>query len=440
MTDRSPRSQDVLAQAGPDATPFRLNLEQQRKRAKELHRALRAGDAAAWARFRACHPSGGRPVAAAEPVRLSEAQLVVARELGVPSWPKLKAHILAMQAAREAIVPGAPAPDREMATLHIRCGGDLRSSLRAAGFRGDFLEYADPLCQGPLGADADWIGTRASFLSQAYGAFLDRSPAQITANLERIESELDAAGRRYDRVVLWFEHDSYDQLILARCLARFAKRPPARLELVSADHYPGSVRFLGLGQLPPEALRLLWEARRPVSEAQRRAGWRVWDLLCAPDPTALASAAAEGIAELPFMARAIRRHCRELPGLEHGLSLTQQLVLHRLAKGTCSIETLFREVALELDPLPWLGDVMFMHIVEDMKQVRRPVFTARCQGEGQDGRNEALTLTELGRRVLAGEVDWQSLPPSPRVVGGVRIPAAPACWRWDAGTAMPVMT
>ncbi len=69
-------------------------------------------------------------------------------------------------------------------------------------------------------------------------------------------------------MVAWFEHDSYDQLILARCLAQFAETPPSRLELVTLDQYTGAMRFIGLGQLPPEALRLLWEKRTPVSTEQ----------------------------------------------------------------------------------------------------------------------------------------------------------------------------
>jgi hypothetical protein len=59
------------------------SLEQLRKQAKDLLRAVRAGDPDALARVAA---SGPRP---GEPLRLSGAQLVVAREHGFPSWPRL---------------------------------------------------------------------------------------------------------------------------------------------------------------------------------------------------------------------------------------------------------------------------------------------------------------------------------------------------------------
>ena len=65
----------------------RINLEQQRKRAKELLKALKAGDNEALLRISRWLPPRS------EALRLAEAQLVIAREAGFSSWPKLKAHI-----------------------------------------------------------------------------------------------------------------------------------------------------------------------------------------------------------------------------------------------------------------------------------------------------------------------------------------------------------
>ena len=66
--------------------PVAASIEQLRNQAKDLLRAVRAGDLAAAERVRAVHPDAG------EPVKLSDAQLVIARELGFPSWPRLKAY------------------------------------------------------------------------------------------------------------------------------------------------------------------------------------------------------------------------------------------------------------------------------------------------------------------------------------------------------------
>ncbi len=67
--------------------PASPSLEQLRRQAKDLLRAHRAGDEAARARVAAVHP---RPQ---EPLKLSGAQLVIAREHGFPSWPRLRAYV-----------------------------------------------------------------------------------------------------------------------------------------------------------------------------------------------------------------------------------------------------------------------------------------------------------------------------------------------------------
>jgi ankyrin repeat protein len=68
--------------------PAAPSLEQLRNRARDLQRAHRAGDAEARARV-AQHHLG--PVAA--PLKLSTAQLVVAREHNFSSWPRLRAYV-----------------------------------------------------------------------------------------------------------------------------------------------------------------------------------------------------------------------------------------------------------------------------------------------------------------------------------------------------------
>jgi hypothetical protein len=411
---------------------FRLDLEQQRKRAKELRRAFVAGDEAAVHRFRRHHPAlwnGGERIL--RPARLSDAQLVIAREIGLPSWPRLNAHIQAMRGMQERIAHGAAAPDADLRTLHVRCGSDIRSRLAEAGFVGDFLEYSDALCQGPIIDDPAWIDRRADFLASAYGPGVGRTREEIAVGLAHAEAELQVAALRYDRVVLWFEYDGYDQINLSRCLAQFAETPPRRLEMVTLEHYPGAIRFIGLGQLPPEALRLLWDKRQIVTQLQAQAGRTAWTLLRQPDPTLLATAVAAGFPELPYLARALRRHCQELPWIGDGLSLTQRLILEVLAEQPRTIGQVFRDLMHERDKLPFLTDLMLADFVKAMKCVSEPVFTGAFDAEDRRWFRERLTITPLGRAVLAGEVDWLSLSPPERWIGGTCIRAHRSCWRWD---------
>jgi ankyrin repeat protein len=67
-----------------------------RNRAKDLLQSLRAGEPDAICRIRESHPrysgSSQAEIPAAE-VALTDAQFVIARELGFDSWPKLKKHV-----------------------------------------------------------------------------------------------------------------------------------------------------------------------------------------------------------------------------------------------------------------------------------------------------------------------------------------------------------
>ncbi|MBS1829465.1 MAG: hypothetical protein JST93_29465 [Acidobacteria bacterium] len=87
-----------------------LSLEQLRKQAKELLRDYRAGDAAARDRFAV----NGRP---GEPV-LADAQFVLAREHGFPTWAALKDHWEAVFPARLGFYQSIAAD------VLASCGGD----------------------------------------------------------------------------------------------------------------------------------------------------------------------------------------------------------------------------------------------------------------------------------------------------------------------------
>jgi hypothetical protein len=65
--------------------PVRPNLEQLRNQAKDLLRAYRSCDPAAIAEVRKHHPN----TPASSEAKLSDAQLVLARSYGLPSWPRL---------------------------------------------------------------------------------------------------------------------------------------------------------------------------------------------------------------------------------------------------------------------------------------------------------------------------------------------------------------
>src|SRR6185369_11984396 len=113
-----------MADTSDPYAAFRLNLEQQRKRAKDLLRARRA--------------------AGARVVKLTDAQFTIARELVFASWMALRAHITAQTAERAAMEQSGPPLDAGMPTLHIRCGTDIKHELEAEGSVATFCPSGIP--------------------------------------------------------------------------------------------------------------------------------------------------------------------------------------------------------------------------------------------------------------------------------------------------------
>jgi hypothetical protein len=402
---------------------FRLNFEQQQKRAKELLNAARAGDPAAIARFKSTTP------------KLAEAQFLIARELRFESWAALKRHIAAMTLERRAM--NSSVLDRDFRTLHIRCGSDLKVPLEEAGFCGDFYEHNYPYLIGPVREGVGCLQQRARFLVDTYG---DSRTPPLTYEpalraLERDERLLhDSAD--YERVVIWSEGDCYDQLVLIRLLGHYAahRRPP-QLELINRGDFPGSVRFIGMGQLPPEALRLLWATRSPAGAAQLQLGLNAWRALANPDPRPLACIMRSDTPALPLLAPALHRHLRELPSIVNGLSFTEEMTLTMLAEKPDSLIRMLGRMNDLIDPLPGQGDANMRDRVLGMEGASAPVFT-RSSGVDREGKarppwTDVLVITELGQAVLRGEVDFRSLDPPPRWVGDVEIATGNVDWRWD---------
>ena len=111
-----------MSTPNPFQNPFSnpANLEQQRKRAKDLLRAARDGEAEALARIRAVRSDAAEP---SRPLQLADAQLALARESGFPSWPKLVADFEErdVKAFRDAVRQGdVPLVQQLVAFEHVR--------------------------------------------------------------------------------------------------------------------------------------------------------------------------------------------------------------------------------------------------------------------------------------------------------------------------------
>lgn len=383
-------------------TDGRLNLEQQRKRAKELLPRLKTQDPNAT---------------------LSQAQWTIAKQLGFSSWPRLKAHIDAIDFAAQH--PDFTASD-EARTTHWRCGNDIAHSLQLAGFKGRFRMLTDPLCMGPVRdvPDETFRALRSAFISQAFA--LDH--AETARRVDDEYQQLNALAGA-DHSVLWCEADAYDQLFLVRTLASL-EHAPRKLELIEVGRIPGVERFIGIGQLAPDVLAWLWPQRRLIDDDAVQLARQVWSAYCDNSPVTLAELAHGNHPSLPFLAPALLRQLQELPSQHNGLSLTEQLSLSYIAEaGPMPFGRVFAELMAKREPLPFLGDMMFHALLRPLIDAEQPLLIET--GTDQPWPRRPLALTALGHAVLKGDAYWLDHASDVRWVGGVCLSPRQPHWTLD---------
>ena len=302
-----------------------------------------------------------------------------------------------------------------------------------AGFAGDFLWFGDPYVQGPVpraSSLTEFVRIRAQFLEPQAGG------RDTFDELHSSYSGLDQA-RRYSQVNIWLEHDSYDQLVLAKLLDYFsdASARPPQLRLITVTQYPGIERFIGLGQLPPEALRALWNDFSDVNEAQLAIGRSAWDAITSPTPELLFDIVGTGTPALPTMSTALARHLRELPSAENGLSLTEQLTLQILAEeAAMTAGRLFGVYTKQYEPLPFLGDSGYWTVLRGLAAAEAPALQINERdGPRKEIKDARIELLPFGQRLLEQRADWLRANHVKRWVGGVLIDSRqPQNWRISA--------
>jgi hypothetical protein len=369
--------------------------------------------------------------------------------------------------------------------LHITNGDCAGDKLRRI-LPGTVTTTCDVLHEGPAPAvDGDgWYAARGRFLADAYGLTAE----EVGRDLARWDRETTAAVSRGDDVVLWFEHDLFDQLLLIRTLdllnrlkadttyqpadvvsgvsrtndptvvsgvsrtddptvvSGFSRTDDPTVvsgfsrtvSLICIDRFPGVDRFIGLGQLSEEQLATLIGSERPVTAEQFAVASEAWRAFRSPDPRELV-AITVGLkpdvtcdSPLPFLRDALRRFLAEYPSATNGLTRTEQLALEALDQEPMAAGQLF--VATQArEPRPFIGDSTFYDMLRRLASARVPLVSLAAAAAGIDIRQRTVALTDAGRTVAGGKRDHIALNGIDLWRGGVHLAGTDRSpFRWDA--------
>jgi hypothetical protein len=322
----------------------------------------------------------------------------------------------------------------EPTLLHVTNGDSAGKTLRETAIGGAVLPWQDVLHEGPVPAlpRPELLRARARFLAESGWGSVD----ELLSSLERRDQQLLGALRDEVEVVLWFEHDLYDQLQLLDVLA-LAHTEGATPQLIVIGSFPGKPSFAGLGELTARELETLWPSRHPAQPGALRLAASAWAAVQAPEPTSLAEWATRQTTELPFLAPALQRLLKELPAPTDGLSGTERRALDVIAGGARTPPAAFVAVQ-RLEDVPFLGDTWFYRTLSALGQgTNRLVETADAAplppppplGDGRLFARLQLRLTGAGERTLRGEADRVELLGIDRWIGGTHV-TTDNTWRW----------
>jgi hypothetical protein len=291
--------------------------------------------------------------------------------------------------------------------------------------------WADPLYEGPVPGgltDAELLDVRARYLAgPAEQADVD------SVNDMRLWREAIRRHESYDELVLWFEHDLFDQLNLVQLLTWTRTCLPAAkpVGLVCVGSFPGHPAFKGLGELSPDELASLLETRQRVGEAQYSLAERAWEAFRKPTPEAFDRLRHTDTAAMPYLSAAITRFLQEFPWTADGLSRTERRLLRLAYPGSISLSAAFPRIHQGEDAY-YVTDSSLASLAEELSRTSPPLLTlAPGRGDERDVLRGSVAITETGQAVLAGRLDRVATCGIDRWLGGVHLHSDHTVWRWD---------
>ncbi|PGS47319.1 DUF1835 domain-containing protein [Bacillus sp. AFS041924] len=226
---------------------------------------------------------------------------------------------------------------------------------------------------------------------------------------------------RTEEVVLWFEHDRYDQVTILYLLTELSTLGFQKISMVSMNEYEGIEPFHGLGQLSSEQLIELLPTKQEMTKEQIEeacAGWKAYQ-----------SESLEELDEfiqechsLPFLKQALLSHKTYFPSSQNGLNEVEFLALSMINEGINTFAELFNKLVRQRTN-DGLSDLYFAAILNELMKGDYPLISSNSELPSfkQHNPKAKLELTRWGIEVLSGKANRINLIGIDWWVGGVHL-------------------
>jgi len=285
--------------------------------------------------------------------------------------------------------------------------------MKKAGVEGEFLLWQDFLHEGavPLGLTLDELSkVRAKFFDNSNFAEYKKVLKDFQERNQKLYRY-----RIYNNIIIWFEHDLHDQLLLIQILNWFAKQniESINITMVSTSNY--------LGESSTKQIQKLLKYRIELLPEHFKLAEKAWSAFCEPTPKEWFKLLTQPTSLLPFLHGAIFRMLEEYPNTKTGLSRTEYQALLIISNGIEKPHDIFEKYQ-SFEERKFMGDIIFFKILKEFENYNII--------ESYENRSK-LKITKLGRRLLNAEENWLNIKPINRHIGGVHI-TMDNLWCWDS--------
>ena len=316
------------------------------------------------------------------------------------------------------------------APLLLITNGDVAAALLRQAVPGaEVLPWRDVLTDGPVTmteALSDLAEIRADFLADKGWGDSEALRQSFTSRNNGLEHH-----SAFEQVVLWFEHDLYDQLQLLQILDWFSDFDLGEgLALVQTQDFIGRRSVEDIAEL-----RVLETTVTSEQLDLAHVGWRAYR---EPEPYDWVALLDEETDALPHLEAAVLRSLEELPDPKNGLSRTEQAMLEAIKAGANNPVELFSAVQ-DKEAAPFMGDWSFWDRLDAIAGGETPLVEGiedmKFRPDWPEEIRDAyfireLSLSELGEDVLSGTQDFTEIAAISRWLGGTHV-SSDHLWRWD---------
>lgn len=305
--------------------------------------------------------------------------------------------------------------------LIVTNGDSAVQTIKNAGIEADVFAWDDVLHDGPVpgGKTLEELSKiRAKYISSIGWGTYEEIHQRFVERDNKLKSHSE-----YDELILWFEHDLYDQLQLIQILAWLADHhdPSTKLTVICEQKF--------IAEQNKKSIFSIFPNRAVVSPSLLNSAKLAWDVFSA-DTTSKIETFINESEDIFFVKKAFQFFLQEFPSTKNGSTRTEQTALEFLMDQPEKIGQIFRLHSKEMNRWQYLGDASFALYITRISNVEHPLIIFEDGTEinfhplhstMENFWNRTVKITEVGKQVLAGTADFVNLNGIDRWIGGIHL-------------------